>query len=148
MDEVCGHVSAEASYTDVIYARPRRLTWERIRQHIADRVERDGNGCLLWKGPCTPSGYGRFKIRDHEGIVRALNVHRMAWQMDIGPIPAGMEIDHLCRVRNCIELSHLDCVTPEENRQRALAGPFEPSAELLRIVHELRRRGIWVERIA
>jgi hypothetical protein len=44
--------------------------------------------------------------------------HRWAYEHFIGPIPAGLEIDHLCRVRHCVNPAHLEPVTKSENRRR------------------------------
>ena len=45
-------------------------------------------------------------------------VERVAYEMVVGPIPDGLQIDHLCRVRNCVNPDHLEPVTPRENTMR------------------------------
>jgi len=45
--------------------------------------------------------------------------HIVAYEEVHGPVPNGLELDHLCRVRNCREVSHLEAVTGDENRKRA-----------------------------
>lgn len=47
-----------------------------------------------------------------------LSAHRVAYELTRGPIPAGMEIDHLCRVRSCVNPDHLEAVTRGENLRR------------------------------
>lgn len=73
--------------------------------------------CWLWTGPLTPSGY-------------AANVaHRGIYQRLIGPVPDGLELDHLCRVRHCVRPDHLEPVTRAENVRRAhAAAREEPTA--------------------
>jgi len=75
-------------------------------------------GCLRWTAAKTPTGYGR----QWDGE-RVQQVHRLAYEAWVGPIPAGMEIDHVyergCRYRDCYEPSHLEPVTHEENLARA-----------------------------
>lgn len=82
-------------------------------------VERRENGCLEWKRLLDRDGYGLFHIgsrRDKtKKIVRA---HRWSYENFVGPIPAGLQIDHLCRNRKCVEPAHLDPVTALINTQR------------------------------
>ena len=67
-------------------------------------------GCWLWTGALDRDGYGR-----HGGSF----AHRAVWEMVEGPIPAGLEMDHLCFVRCCVNPSHLEPVTRLENNRRA-----------------------------
>lgn len=81
------------------------------------------DGCWLWMGPRKVSGYGvlRSKRAGH-------GAHRVFYDLFVGPIPEGMEIDHLCRVPSCVNPDHLEAVTPEENRRRSLS----PMGHMLR----------------
>lgn len=78
--------------------------------------------CWLYKGWTDDYGYGRFSIPregDTTGKKRThVYVHRMVWEMQYGPIPAGMEPDHKCYNRNCVRPSHLEIVSHEENIRR------------------------------
>lgn len=69
--------------------------------------------CHSWTGPRSKSGYGKV-MRDG----KTLRAHRVAYEMWVGPIPEGMEIDHLCRNRLCVNPEHLEAVTPEVNQSR------------------------------
>ena len=75
-------------------------------------VEPDGE-CLRWQGALDPCGYGRFRLRGRSPLV-----HRVAYEHFVGPIPEGLEIDHTCRVRDCVFHGHLEAVTHRENLRR------------------------------
>lgn len=75
------------------------------------------DGCWHWRGPIRPDGYGVVTIggvyvRAHRAMVTFLR----------GPIPRGLTLDHLCRVRHCVNPSHLEAVTSAENVRRGLGG--------------------------
>lgn len=79
---------------------------------LARNVRRDGD-CLRWTGAIQSKGYGQFKVGE-----KILYVHRVAYELAHGPIPEGLEIDHLCRVRDCVNPDHLEAVTHAENLRR------------------------------
>jgi hypothetical protein len=70
--------------------------------------------CWEWTGTVTRKGYGLVKFPDHRRKV----VHRQAWEMLVGPIPDGLDLDHLCRNRKCLNPDHLEPVTRRENLMR------------------------------
>jgi hypothetical protein len=88
----------------------RATACERFDAKCADP---DENGCVLWTGTRDALGYGRFF---HLG--RLVKPYRFAWERDHGPIPSGLEIDHLCRVPACVNPEHLEPVTHQENVRR------------------------------
>lgn len=70
-----------------------------------------GDGCWEWTGSICPStGYGRLLVRG-----RRFMAHRYAYELLVGEIPDGLQIDHLCRVRTCVNPDHLEPVTLGEN---------------------------------
>lgn len=71
--------------------------------------------CWLWLGLLNPgTGYGRLH-RSNTEAPRVLNAHAYSYILARGPVPKGCELDHLCRVRACVNPDHLDPVTHLEN---------------------------------
>jgi hypothetical protein len=70
--------------------------------------------CWEWRGTCNRLGYGQFSIKH-----RHVMAHRVAWELLVGPIPDGLELDHLCRNHGCVNPDHLEPVTHAENMRRA-----------------------------
>lgn len=80
---------------------------------ILSRVESPREDCQLWPG-AVDRGYGRVWV---DG--RAARVHRVVWELKHGPIPEGMTIDHLCRIRACCNTEHMELVSQSVNTKRA-----------------------------
>jgi hypothetical protein len=79
-----------------------------------ERVSPEPNtGCWLWTGAEFRGGYGRLGPR---------LAHRMAYEALVGPVPEGLDLDHLCRVRCCVNPDHLEPVTRRENILRGAGG--------------------------
>jgi hypothetical protein len=72
--------------------------------------------CTVWIGSTNTLGYGIISI---DGRLQL--AHRIAFEAEYGPIPQGLVIDHLCRVRNCVNPLHLEAVTSGENTRRGRA---------------------------
>lgn len=82
--------------------------------HFQDRIMPEPNsGCWLWAGKITRNGYGKitWRYRHH----RERYAHRFSYETYRGPIPDGLAIDHLCRVRSCVNPDHLRVCTQREN---------------------------------
>ena len=87
-----------------------------MRDKLLSRADTSGD-CWLWIGHVRPDGYGTLTQRVG-GRVAPLYAHRLSHEEFIGPIPDGYQIDHLCRVRNCINPAHLEAVPPRINYRR------------------------------
>jgi hypothetical protein len=70
----------------------------------------DESGCWLWIASIRKDGYARFQV---DGEARL--GHRFAYEFVNGPVPPGLELDHLCRVRRCVNPAHLEPVTRRVN---------------------------------
>lgn len=88
-----------------------------LRDRLLEKVDRSGE-CWLWKGAVGTSGYGRIGSGVRNLVAQ---VHRVSYEVHIGPIPDGMHLDHLCRNRLCVRPDHLEPVTQAENNRRAWA---------------------------
>ena len=85
---------------------PRPTTFERFNAKVVTDAE---TGCWRWTGVRTHDGYGTL----FEGYA-----HRVSYELFVGPIPEGLEVDHLCNNRCCVNPEHLEPVTREENIRR------------------------------
>jgi hypothetical protein len=93
------------------------LAWQRALNRFWNDV-RKTRGCWIWLGPQMLSGYGVFAYGKKCGWKKA--AHRMAYELVIGPIPAGLQLDHLCRNRQCVNPKHLEPVTVRINVLRGV----------------------------
>lgn len=75
--------------------------------------------CWIWTGAAT-NKYGHSQVRFGG---RNVYVHRLSYELLVGPIPAGLVIDHLCRNARCVNPAHLEPVTLGENTRRAARPP-------------------------
>jgi len=99
----------------------KRTLEERLARKIdvaraSDLVDDD---CWLWTGAIIGSergGYGYIKVGG--SAASPTIVHRLMYERDVGPIPEGLELDHLCEVKRCVRPSHLEPVTHAENMRR------------------------------
>lgn len=78
-----------------------------------------GTPCWLWVGPIMRNGYGQ--ISAHRKRFGTFLAHRVSFLIARGEIPAGLDLDHLCRVRNCVRPDHLEPVTRSENLRRGIS---------------------------
>jgi HNH endonuclease len=79
-------------------------------------VPLSASACWDWTGGITGNGYGYIYL-DGRGTPRVA-AHRVAYELLVGPIPPGLQIDHLCRNRRCVNPLHLEVVTQTENVRR------------------------------
>lgn len=109
---------SEARRSVSAHMRSRRIN-DTVEVRFWAKVDKTGE-CWLWLGLLNGKGYGTgFRVSKER---RSVLAHRWAWEMAHGPIPEGLEIDHLCRNRACVRLDHLEAVEHAINVQRGLKG--------------------------
>lgn len=89
-------------------------TKKEFEYYEVDKRPEEEGGHWLWTGRIDPDGYGRIRF-----MKRSYMAHRWVWMCVIGYIEDGMQLDHLCKVRNCVNPAHLEKVTGKVNTRRA-----------------------------
>jgi hypothetical protein len=88
---------------------------EKTLQRFWDKVEQNGpDECWPWTAALNDRGYGKFWTGK-----RLVYAHRLMYVLAHGSLSAALTIDHLCRVRNCVNPAHLEAVTLRENILRS-----------------------------
>ena len=114
---------------------PAERLWSRVDQSAGP------TGCWLWMGGCFKAGYGAISVGG-----RMVLTHRLAYELSTGePIPAGVQIDHICHVRRCCNPQHLRDATNKQNHEH-LAGAHRDSRSGIRGVHQ-HSNGSWVAQV-
>lgn len=120
--EFCRRAKRKAGYCDSHYAamrrgRPFRQLDPTPEERFFSHVTEDVSGCWLWTGMTDQDGYGKFRP-ERVFPISVTGAHRWAYEFLRAEIPAGLTIDHLCRVRHCVNPWHLEPVTPGVNTLR------------------------------
>lgn len=95
-----------------IYHRPvvEKRFWEKVNKHgPVPKFKPSLGRCWIWTAALFQGRYGAFNDT---------SAHRFSYEIKRGPIPPGLQIDHLCRVMQCVRPSHLEAVTCRENLLR------------------------------
>lgn len=102
-----------ACYGRWLRAQPNTLRDTRTPvERFWSKVDKSGD-CWLWTAAVNPNGYAQFSPNR-----RRVYAHRYAYELACGPIPNDLTVDHLCRVRHCVNPAHLEVVTRGENTRR------------------------------
>ena len=112
------HYSRWQKHGDPLWVRPsaEQRFWAKVIKDGPLPVRRPELGpCWLWTDAPNSDGYGIF----YESSKRRLGAHRFAYELLKEPIPARLQLDHLCRNRICVNPAHLEPVT---NRINVLRG--------------------------
>lgn len=121
-----------------LFERPKGRVPRPIAERLWEKVDKNGptpehrpdlGHCWIWTANKVRNGYGTLGAGGkYGGMVLA---HRTAYELEVGPIPTGIQLDHLCRNRACVRPSHLEPVTQRENILRGESN----SAKLARMTH-------------
>jgi hypothetical protein len=112
------HYTRWRRYGDPLGGGPERRSHLEPAERFWSYVDRNGDGCWLWRGYVAQDGYGRANFSQLSPS--PLMAHRVSYQLTlgVGSIPEGLQLDHLCRVRNCVNPAHLEPVTGWVNTMR------------------------------
>lgn len=132
------HYQRWLKYSDPTAGNPGpndRTTLERFLEHVAK-----GPSHWEWTGTKSQKGYGRMSVGG-----KAVPAHRLAWQLMRGEIPEGMQIDHRCMVKSCVNPAHLRVVTNKQNGEHK--GLSKKNTSGFRGVGLHKATGKWVGRV-
>lgn len=97
------------------YPTPEAL--EKFKANFETKWRKNKDGCWIWTARRDADDYGQVSVGTEAGRIQ--RAHRVAYELYTGEaIPEGMDVDHLCHIRRCVNVSHLEVVTHNENMQR------------------------------
>jgi hypothetical protein len=119
--KACGMHASRMQRTGSYEKFRRNTTDQQYRERFTMRVSSGfENECWPWQGTVLANGYGQFYFAGKRFLA-----HRVAYELWVGPIPDGFELDHVrawgCVRTDCVNPSHLEPVTPAENLRRSNA---------------------------
>ncbi len=99
-----------------------RRFWAKVNKSsgVFKLVQGEQSECWTWQSSMLPKGYGTTKYKG-----KGIAAYKLAYMLSIGPVPDGLELDHLCRTRRCVRPDHLEPITHLENIRRGICANRE-----------------------
>lgn len=112
------------------------MTNPSLKEYL-EQIEKLQEHCWLFAGYKLPTGYGIMRITLNDGTRHSRSPHRIMYEHHKGEIPYRLDVDHLCRVRCCINPDHLEAVSRAENVHRGLRGLLSNPDNVCKKGHKL-----------
>lgn len=125
---LCGNHYQQARRSGTLPAGPRSLPADVRFWKYVDKTD----SCWNWIGSKRRRGYGRLKVNG-----KTFAAHRYSYELNVGPIPEGLHLDHLCKNTSCVNPDHLEPVTCAENIRRGETGKWQQPWTACSKGHEL-----------
>jgi hypothetical protein len=109
-----------------MWSRKKRPLSERFLEKISFDPHRE---CWNWNGALMKTGYGMIGLGWPEHGSKPRMAHRVAYELFVGPIPEGLQLDHLCHNPRCVNPAHLEAVTCAINLSRRILKPRIPKIQ-------------------
>ena len=117
---------------------------DRLPVRYRERVVVLPSGCWEWQGARNYGGYGTVYADGRNGVA-----HRLTYRLLVGPIPEGLQLDHLCRFPPCVNPAHLEPVTGRENILRGIGATAQNARKAACIKgHPLDEENTYVNTVA
>lgn len=107
-------------------------------ERFMEKVSFAPSGCWPWTGYIDEKGYGIFGVRSDD----LCKAHRYSYELHVGKIPEGKQLDHKCRVRHCVNPEHLEPVTNRENVIRGNAA--RPKRQACKAGHKFTEENTYI----
>ncbi|TYG23481.1 HNH endonuclease [Enterobacter asburiae] len=137
---MCGkHYFRWRKYGDPLVVR--NTVYSSPQEAIKARTKVEGE-CQVWTGAKLKTGYGSIRTGG-----KALRVHRFVWESVSGPVPDGMDVDHICRNRLCCNINHLRLASRSENNQNLGGAKKNSKTGVLGVTYLNRGNRRWLAQV-
>ena len=89
---------------------------------LVSKISQHDGGCWMWIGARNNKGYATIRPETTQRTISPVLAHRALYELLVGLVHEGLELDHLCRTHACVNPTHLEPVTHRENMRRGIPG--------------------------